>query len=71
MLARRFKIWSHKDSVYDKRAVKNAILLYLFLFFFKFNIAFVKNLMKKKHNMYFQSSSTYQNLLFGEPSIVK
>ena len=66
MLAKRFKIWSHKDLVYDKRAVASAILLFLVFSIFKFNIAFLKNLIKKKkHNTYFQSSSTYQNLLFG------
>ena len=66
-----FKIWSHKDLVYDKRAVEKAILLFLVLWIFKFDITFAKNLVKQKNNMYFQSCSTSQNLLFWKPSIVK
>ena len=71
MLTGCFKIWSHKDLVYDKRTVEKDILLFLVFWIFKFDITFVKNLMKKKHNMYFQSSSTSQNLLFWKPFIVK
>ena len=71
MLTGCLKIWSHKDLVYDKRAVEKAILLFLVFWIFKFDVPFVKNLMKKKHNMSFQSSSTSQNLLFWKPSVVK
>ena len=48
MLKGCFKIWSHKDLVYDKRAVEKAFLLFLVFCIFKFDITFVKNLMKKK-----------------------
>ena len=71
MLTGCFKIWSQKDLVYDIQAVEKAILQFLGLLIFKFDITFVKNLKKKKHSMYFQSSSTAQNLLFWKPSIVK
>ena len=71
MLTGCFNIWSQKDLVYDKRAVEKAILPFLLFRIFKFDITFVKNLMKKNNNMYFQSSSTSQNLLFWKPSIVK
>ena len=71
MLTGCLKIWSQKDLVYDKQAVEKAILLFLFFWIFKFDITLVKNPKKKKHNMYFQSSSTSQNLLFWKPSIVK
>ena len=67
MLTGCFKIWSHKDLVYDKRAVEKAILLFLVFWIFKFDTTFVKNLMKKK----IQSSSASQNLLFWKPSILK
>ena len=50
MLTGCFKIWSHKDLVYDKRAVEKAILLFLVFWIFKFDTTFVKNLMKKKKN---------------------
>ena len=71
MLTGCFKIWSHKGLTHDKRPVEKAILLFLFFWIFKFDITFVKNLLKKNHNMYFQSSSTSQNLLLWKPSIVK
>ena len=47
MLTRCFKIWSHTDLVYDKRLVENTIFLFLVFLIFKFNVTFVKNLMKK------------------------
>ena len=51
MLTGCFKIWSHKDLVYDKRAVEKAILLFLVFWILKFDITFAKNLMKKKHTI--------------------
>ena len=69
MLTGCFKIWSHKDLVYDKRVAEKAILLFLDFWIFKFDITFVKNPEKKKQ--YAFSICTSQNVLFWKPSIVK
>ena len=58
-----FKIWSHKDLICYKRAVENAILLFLVFSIFKFNITFVKSLMKKKNKKQKKTTCTFKVLI--------
>ena len=69
MLTGCFKIWSQKDLVYDIQAVEKAILQFLGLLIFKFDITFVKNLKKKNTVCIFKVLALHKIYCSGNPPL--